>query len=612
MSLLFRLMLLFLLIIPLEWVTAQTNDDCSNAILLNDVVNYCSEYAEFNNIKATPSGIPETICIPNELTARDVWFSFIAVNNFLNIRVTGAEPGNMNGTLTSPQLTIYSGDCNNLTEITCSSDAFDKNFVELSIGPLTLGQKYFICISARNDAVGTFQLCLNNYNLTFTPKSDCPDSRVLCDKSAVLIEHVTGQGIDQNELPAGTCLRKETSSSWFRWTCKTSGTLTFTLTPIQSEDDIDFGLFELPGGIDDCAGKKMIRCEAAGENVGEPISNWIQCTGATGLRLTSNDTNEDPGCQNGNDNWVKYIDMVQGKSYSLLVNNYSNSGQGYFLEFGGTGTFLGAEAFFDILPETQCYEDSLLFTDVSLQPTDKIISWDWNFGKNVNPNTYSGSNPPKIKYDRPGYKSILLTIHSEEGCVNTQRKTILMRCCIDPLEVKIEADPLTVDLGNSIDLNAITLNAIGNVTYSWTPENILTGCFDCPSTSALPLRDITFTILTQDEKGCTSEDTLSIRVENNYKIFVPNVFTPNHDGTNDRFTIFTNQAAKSVRKLLIFNRWGACVYEGYDFPPNDEHYGWDGYFKGQKCNPGVFAFYTIVEFLNGETIVKKGSITLID
>ena len=111
---------------------------------------------------------------------------------------------------------------------------------------------------------------------------------------------------------------------------------------------------------------------------------------------------------------------------------------------------------------------------------------------------------------------------------------------------------------------------------------------------------------------CIRDNSLEIRVEKIYKLFVPNVFTPNRDGVNDRFTVFTNRAAKGVRKLLVYNRWGSCVYEGYDFPPNDDQYGWDGFFRGKKCNPGVFAWYTEVEFLDGHIAKKKGSITLLD
>lgn len=604
--------LLSLFLLSYGWVFAQVNDNCSTAIEITNPVNYCSDYAEYNNFRATPSNIPQTICIPNETSAKDVWFKFVAVENFVNIRVTGAEAGNINGTLTSPQFTLYGGDCDNLLEVSCSSDAFNLNYAEVSVGPINPGQTYYLCISAREDVEGTFQLCLNNYSLTFTPKSDCPESRILCDKSAVYISHVTGQGIDEDEVNPNSCIRGEVSSSWFRWTCSKSGSLTMKLTPIKPEDDIDFAVYSLPGGINDCQNKEMLRCEAAGENVGQPPSNWLRCTGPTGMNLTSTDLSEDPGCSPLSDNWVRYLDMVEGQSYALLVNNFSSSGQGYAIEWGGTGEFLGARADFSVLNEPICYEDSLFLVDKSLEPTDKIIDWSWNFGSQSDPSFYIGQDPPAVAYNRAGYKTISLTITSEEGCVNTIRKTVLTLCCIDPLIVKGIADPLEIELGQEIELNAQLENENGNVIYLWTPPNSIIGCLDCPMTTALPIGNTTYYVNVSDQKGCIASDSLEVRVNAIYKLFVPNVFTPNHDGTNDRFTIFTNRAAKSIRKLLVYNRWGACVYEGYNFPANDEQYGWDGYFKGKKCNPAAFAWYAEVEFLDGHLEKKKGSITLID
>lgn len=593
-------------------ICAQSNDNCDAAIEISDVNNYCSDFGAFNNVGATASGIPETICIPDEANSRDVWFKFKAIANFINIKVIGADPGNPGGTLTSPQLTLYGGNCGNLSEITCSSDAFYENKIDIYIGPIIPGNEYYVCIGARDNNVGTFQLCLNNYNHSYIPDNDCPDSRILCDKYPVYIEKISGSGVLQNEIPPGTCLQSEIASSWFRWTCSKSGTLTLKITPYGSKDDIDFGVFHLPGGINDCPNKVMIRCEAAGENVGQDTSLWIQCTGPTGLNLSSSDVNEDPGCNGGNDNWVKYIDMVKGQSYALVVNNFSNSGKGYYLEFGGTGEFLGAKANFTIDPPLLCYEDSLQFIDLSTQPTDSIIDWSWEFGSNSIPSAFDGQNPPLVKYQKPGYKFIRLTITTEEGCVSTVQKSVLTKCCINPLTVEINVSDTEIELGNTVDLNAIPDNEVGSVQYNWTPENYILDCFDCASTTVRPVDNTTFAIQIQDDKGCIADDTITIRVDKIYKIYAPNVFTPNHDGINDHFTVFTNVAAKSIRRLLVFNRWGACVYEGNNLVPNDDKSGWDGYFKGKKCNPGTFAWYAEVEFFDGKIVLQKGDITILE
>ena len=588
------------------------NDDCIDAINISDVTNYCSTYGAFNTFGTTPSIPSEYTCIPNDKTARDVWFKFTAEANFINLKVTGAAIGNDNGTLKNPQIILFSGPCSALVEIQCFSDAFDEHKVDAYAGPLTIGQEYYINVSARNDVTGSFQLCLNNYNLTYVPDGDCPTGKILCDKSSVFIANLLGTGDLNNEIPPGTCLNSENASSWYRWTCSKSGTLVIKLTPLKEEDDLDYALFELPGGLDDCANKKTLRCGAAGENVGAPKASWIQCTGPTGLNFTSGDLVEYPGCNDGNDSWVKYIDMVEGKSYAFIVNNSSPSGQGLFMDFGGTGEFLGARAAFDIEPEGTCFEDSLTFINLSTAPTDPIVSWNWNFGSNVNPSVFTDQNPPKIKYNTPGYKSINLTITSQDGCVHTINKTFIAKCCESPLEVELRALPSAlVELGDFIDLKAITSNAFGQTTFEWIPADLIEDCFNCSEVNFRPAKDGIFYVKAQDEKGCITNDSLEIRIIDNFNVFAPNVFSPNYDGINDGFTIFPNPGAKSIKRLRVFNRWGACVYEGKDLTPGETSEGWDGTFKGQECNPDVYAFYAEVEFLNERIQVLKGSVTLV-
>ncbi len=92
--------------------------------------------------------------------------------------------------------------------------------------------------------------------------------------------------------------------------------------------------------------------------------------------------------------------------------------------------------------------------------------------------------------------------------------------------------------------------------------------------------------------------------------FLPNVFTPNLDGTNDVFGPFPYKFVDSV-DFRAFNRWGELVYTARD-PDID----WDGthFESGQICADGVY-FYTITVFsrrLYGvDTSAFSGEIQLI-
>ncbi|MFK8104902.1 MAG: gliding motility-associated C-terminal domain-containing protein [Saprospiraceae bacterium] len=423
-------------------------DECNSSFILTDLNNWCSSPDMFTNVAATASPVASPFCFPTVPESHDVWFTFIAQAVSLNLRVIGDTPINRGGSLLSPQIALYVGDCNGgLTELECISDAFNNNIVETFGGPLVVGQSYFIRVDARNENTGSFQLCINNFNEIPDPTQDCVTGVNLCDKSPFTIQSITGSGNDPNE-GLNDCINGEISSSWYKWTCDQAGTLSFSLTPNDLSNDIDFALYELPNGIDDCTNKQVIRCMASGENVGEPFEEWEPCTGSTGLSLGSSDTEEIAGCQDGNDNFVAAINMVAGRSYALLVNNFSNTGSGFSIEFGGTGTFLGPvpKIGLEILTEAKC-EEPITVIDSSFFDAGTIVNWSWSFGAGAMPATANVQGPHTIVYNSVGTKSIVLTVETEEGCVVTEILELEIGECCQPnsdlaIDLEDSGDPL--------------------------------------------------------------------------------------------------------------------------------------------------------------------------
>lgn len=91
-------------------------------------------------------------------------------------------------------------------------------------------------------------------------------------------------------------------------------------------------------------------------------------------------------------------------------------------------------------------------------------------------------------------------------------------------------------------------------------------------------------------------------------VYIPNAFSPNGDGNNDAFMAYTNNdKGLAYFQLLIFNRWGEKIFES-----NTINQGWDGTYKGQLQNPGVYAYQATYGF-RGQLLAqsRKGSITLI-
>lgn len=171
--------------------------------------------------------------------------------------------------------------------------------------------------------------------------SDCSEAHILCGKEDFSVKSLEGAGNLVSEIGTSSCYDKpfpETNSVWLKWTLATSGTLGFTIIPLNEQDDLDFVLYRLPGGLNDCEEKEELRCMTSGRVLGDDLASDAPCRGATGLNNTAQDVSEGIGCRNDSDSFLSEVQAETGESYALFINNY-RSADGFFLEFSGTCAF---------------------------------------------------------------------------------------------------------------------------------------------------------------------------------------------------------------------------------------------------------------------------------
>lgn len=89
-------------------------------------------------------------------------------------------------------------------------------------------------------------------------------------------------------------------------------------------------------------------------------------------------------------------------------------------------------------------------------------------------------------------------------------------------------------------------------------------------------------------------------------IHVPNAFTPNGDGINERFYL-QGDFIESL-ELRVFNRWGEEIFVGQGYGPGQ---GWDGTRDGVAVQEGVYVFRYVAQLANGQTAEGSGSVSLI-
>jgi gliding motility-associated-like protein len=205
-------------------------------------------------------------------------------------------------------------------------------------------------------------------------------------------------------------------------------------------------------------------------------------------------------------------------------------------------------------------------------------------------------------------------VRDSNGCVVTVNDLVIFQ----PAEIEVIAyEDQTIRMGQTVDISAtVSSTRVDTSLVSWYyydaegNQTVFCQGGDCFETEISSLFETT-TLIFNLNNGCNDTAAITITVNPTESIFVPNAFTPNGDGVNDVFTVYGSTDVQRVERLLIFDRWGELVYEATDFAPNDLANGWDGTFKGKKLNPAVFVYYTEITLLNGDTVTRKGDVTLI-
>ena len=92
--------------------------------------------------------------------------------------------------------------------------------------------------------------------------------------------------------------------------------------------------------------------------------------------------------------------------------------------------------------------------------------------------------------------------------------------------------------------------------------------------------------------GCQDEMCVTIIVEDEIALYVPNSFTPDDDEFNQTFRAYVNGIDLFDFDFLIFNRWGELIWESHDAA-----IGWDGTYKGKLVQEGTYVWKIVVKDL---------------
>ncbi|MDP3556984.1 MAG: gliding motility-associated C-terminal domain-containing protein [Bacteroidota bacterium] len=168
--------------------------------------------------------------------------------------------------------------------------------------------------------------------------------------------------------------------------------------------------------------------------------------------------------------------------------------------------------------------------------------------------------------------------------------------------------PLTVNFTN-LSSSSSPVSGTSSITSVWSFGNgssqIATSASISPTT--IYTQPGTYSVTLYVSKGsCLDTVVKVIKVELPSKLEVPNVFTPNGDGSNDVF--FLKVANLSEINALIFDRWGNKIFESTSSTGNIE---WDGKNQAGKELPSGTYFYIIkATGKDGSGYEQKGNVSL--
>lgn len=194
-------------------------------------------------------------------------------------------------------------------------------------------------------------------------------------------------------------------------------------------------------------------------------------------------------------------------------------------------------------------------------------------------------------------------VRDTNGCLSIDTTTIILDHQLDAMSVW--ADDTTIFLTTSTVLHT---RELPEATYSWTPSETLESP-ESPNTLSTPEDTVTtYHVAVTDNMGCSWDGDITIHctevVCGEPNIFIPNAFTPNDDGHNDRLC-FRGEYLIDFH-FALYTRWGEKVFETHNVDDC-----WDGRYKGEPCMPGVYTYTCQITCEAGFSTSFKGNVTLI-
>lgn len=294
------------------------------------------------------------------------------------------------------------------------------------------------------------------------------------------------------------------------------------------------------------------------------------CSGQSTTLIASGGTGY--SWSNGGVNPSISISPTSTTNYSVLVtNSFGCQSTAY------TTVFVIPIPFVSISGDTViCANDLLILT------ANGVGNFLWNTGENSSSiNTNPSNNTTYV-------------VTASNSCGNDMDSILVI---VNPLPNVVVSNDTSILINNTI-----SLFVSGGENYAWLPAGL--ACNTCSVISVSPNTTTVYTVNVSNNYGCSVSKEIRVIVEDDFEVFIPDIFSPNGDGQND--VLYVRGLGIKDLNFKIYDRWGEKVFES-----NDISKGWDGTYKGTPLNNAVFVYDLKANLINGATINKHGDVTLV-
>ena len=368
--------------------------------------------------------------------------------------------------------------------------------------------------------------------------SDCNGAIVLCGDLYTETQASLNAG-NVIEATGGCNQGVEQNSVWYTFTVQADGNLSFILDPLNDVDDYDWGLFNITTG--GCAGLGTTSPEVECNSYGDFSFN-----GPTGISSASGGagTSNGPGTTFGPP-FNADLPVVVGQTYALVVMNWSNSLEGYTIDFGqSTASLYDQVPPVPISATTDCSNLTVILTfsepivGTSVQPTDFTVTGP---SGTITVQSVTANNPTMADVFTIQLANQVLiggtynlnitntTGFVEDACGNLGTQSITFEIS-DPVAFDVATTTACNGFGGSVTVSNITggdgnytLNFNGTNQIQFNLTNIVGGNYTATITDGngclraipvtVPNQDIQLIIPSQDSLTCLNSTTEILGVE---------------------------------------------------------------------------------------------------